>query len=95
MPTGPKLPLELETIEEDGRVTVVLVANPEVSRRIDYTLELKGLSSSTHRSSSEVAAGQRTEISRMRMSVGEDWCARLSITEPDGSVHVITRGPCR
>lgn len=94
-PTAHKPPLELELFEEDGSVTVVVVAQPEVSRRLDYTLELNGNSSSTHRSSSEVAGGQRTEISRMRMSVGENWCARLTVIEPDGSVYEITRGPCQ
>lgn len=89
------LPIELELLEESDRVTVVLVTQAEVSQRISYTLEMKGKSSSTHKSSSMIHGGERTEISRMSMNVGENWCARLEVTRQDGSVYAIVRGPCR
>lgn len=87
--------VRLETAVEGGMVEVIVVAEPLQTQTIDYTLVLEGSSSSKHRSKSTVAANRRSEISRMKMAIGDNWCARLTVIEENGAQYELTSGPCR
>ncbi|MGB3470261.1 MAG: curli-like amyloid fiber formation chaperone CsgH [Erythrobacter sp.] len=86
--------IALEVTRNAGTVDVAVIAQSRTTQQIDYTLTLEGQSSSTHRSNSEVAGGQRMIVSRMSMSVSGDWCARLKVIEASGLEYEITDGPC-
>lgn len=87
--------VRLETVHEGDSVRVIVVAEPQQTQTIDYTLVMEGSSSSRHRSKSTVVGGQRSDISKMTMTVGENWCARLTVIEEDGTQYELTSGPCQ
>lgn len=86
--------LSLDVIEGDETVEVQVVADSQVTQRVEYMLELSGASNSRHKSSVTLASGDRQVLSRMKMNTSEGWCAKLEVSEASGERYTLTAGDC-
>lgn len=90
----PPRALALNVTQSDGSVELELVAQSHVAQHVSYELELKGPSRSRSSGSTELQAGERHVLSRMKSNVGDDWCAVLDVTESSGATYRVTAGSC-
>jgi hypothetical protein len=84
--------LDLEVIEHGGTIEVTLRGHSRQSQTVDYQLHVRGTSESRHRGSTTLMSGSPVVLSNISVSVGENWCARLSVEEADGASYEIVRG---
>lgn len=82
-------------VEENGdMVEIQLVANSSVTQQIAYEIELVGGSRARHSGNTNIAAGDRQVLSRLRTSIGDGWCATVEVTEASGESYTLTAGDC-
>lgn len=86
--------LSLNVIDNVDSVEVQVIANSPVTQQVEFEAELTGSSTSRHKSSSSVAAGNRQVLSRMKTSKGEAWCAKVEVSEASGANYTLTAGDC-
>ncbi len=75
-------------------IEVQLIGQSPQSLQVSYTLDVGGTSTSRHRGKTTIAAGNRTVLSTIRVSAGEDWCVRLVAEEDGGEPYEIQEGNC-
>ncbi len=86
--------LTLDVRHQDGLVEVQLIGLSPRAQAVSYTLEVTGQSTSRHRGSTRLAAGQRAVLSTMKTRTGDDWCVKLTAEEEGRAPYEITRGSC-
>lgn len=86
--------LALNVVDNGDRVEVELIAHSPVTQQVEYEIELTGNSHARHRGSTSIAAGNRQVLSTLKTSVGEGWCATVSVTEGTGARYTLTAGDC-
>ena len=75
-------------------IEVQLIGQSPQSLQVSYTLNVGGKSTSRHSGKTTIAAGNRTVLSTIRVSAGEDWCVRLVAEEDGGEPYEISEGNC-
>lgn len=90
----PPRALALSVVENGDTVELELIANSAIEQQVQYSVELIGNSNARHRGESSIPAGERQVLSRLASSVGENWCARVHVTEGSGAHYTLTAGPC-
>jgi hypothetical protein len=86
--------LALDVRENGGTIEVTLTGTTSEPREVAYTLEISGRSTSRHRGSTTLAAGEPAVLSRMTVSAAADWCVRLLAEEAGREPYEIVRGNC-
>ncbi|KEO90079.1 hypothetical protein EH31_08280 [Erythrobacter longus] len=86
--------ISLNVVEGADSVEIQVIANSTVTQQIEFKAELTGASNSRHNSSSTVAAGDKQVLSRMKISSGDGWCAKVDVTEASGAKYTLTAGDC-
>ncbi len=86
--------LSLNVVESENSVEIQVVADSQVTQRVEFEIELTGASNSRHKSSVSVASGDRQVLSRLRMNTSEGWCAKLEVSEASGANYTLTAGDC-
>ncbi|AWW75751.1 hypothetical protein CD351_15065 [Erythrobacter sp. KY5] len=86
--------LTLSVVEQGNNVELELIADSQTNQQVDYKLKLTGSSTARHSGSTNVSAGERHVLSRLKTSFGETWCATVDVTEADGEQYTLTAGTC-
>lgn len=86
--------LGLDVSEESDMVEVLLRANSPHAQTVQYTLEVTGRSSSTHRGKTSLRANTPAVLTTVRTASDGDWCARLVVEEQGREPYELTRGSC-
>lgn len=86
--------LALEVVEHGDSVELELIAHSSVAQQVQYSIELVGNSTSRHRGDTNIPAGERQVLSRLKSSIGDSWCATVHVTEANGAHYVLTAGDC-
>ena len=86
--------LALDVSEKADLVEVLLRANSPHAQTVEYTLEVTGNSSSTHRGKTALQANTPAVLTTVRTAKNESWCARLVVTEQGREPYELTRGSC-
>jgi len=86
--------LKLNVIERGDMVEIELVANSPITQQVQYDVELIGNSRARSRGDTNIAAGTRHVLSRLRTNIGETWCATVDVTEDSGATYTLTAGDC-
>lgn len=92
--SGETRALSLNVVEGAGSVEIEVVAHSTVTQQVEFKAELTGASNSRHNSSTTIAAGDKQVLSRMKISSGDGWCAKVDVTEASGAKYTLTAGDC-
>ena len=86
--------LALEVVEQGDSVELALVAQSQVAQQVTYSVELTGTSTARHRGDTQIPAGERQVLSRLKSNVAGGWCATVEVTEGSGASYTLTAGDC-
>lgn len=86
--------LSLEATQKDGVVEVILRGQAPRPVDLRYSVELTGKSTSRNAGATRIDSSVPIVLSRMRMSVNGEWCARAHVKQGDGLEYTIQKGKC-
>ena len=90
----PPRALALSVVEREGNVELELIAQSAITQQVRYSLELIGSSTARHSGDTQVPAGERQVLSRLKSGVGDGWCATVHVTEGNGAHYTLKAGDC-
>ncbi len=91
---GPPRAIALNFDEQESSVAIEIVGQSLAEQRVEYEVELVGSSRSRHRGSTTLPANERSVLSKLKTGFDDAWCARVDVTEADGTSYTLTAGEC-
>lgn len=93
-PETEKRAISLDVRLEGDQVIARILGQTDTARRVSFTLEVSGSSTSRHKSSSTIAPGPQSVLSSVAISRGDDWCVRALVEEEGLDPYELSEGPC-
>ena len=77
-----------------GAVEISLIGHSDTTLTVEYQLDVQGRSRTRHLGKTNLAAGQRAILSKVRIAAEAGWCAKLTVSQSDGASYEETAGTC-
>ncbi|MEO0462250.1 MAG: curli-like amyloid fiber formation chaperone CsgH [Pseudomonadota bacterium] len=86
--------ITLDVQVEGNQLVARILGHAKTTRQVSFSLEVTGSSTSKHNASTTLAAGAEATLSTIKVTHGENWCARAIVEEAGQEPYELSEGPC-